>query len=242
MKLTRILLILCLAVLLAACSTNQGDLIVGSGRSIAETRKVSDFTSLELSCFADVTLVQGPLAVSIEGEDNLLPLIETRVSAGKLSIQTKPNSNIRSTKPIVVHVAVPELGSIHASGSGDVDIDGLTSSSLDLGVAGSGNVHIHHLQADSVSAAISGSGDITLDGKTGQLTVKNSGSGDFSGASLESLKTSVTDSGSGDATVWVTESLSVSLSGSGDLMYYGAPGLDQRVTGSGNVEKLGDHP
>jgi hypothetical protein len=242
MKRYPIFLVLCLAALLAACSNNQADLIVGSAKVITETRPVNDFTSLELGCSADVILAQGPLAVSIEGEDNILPLIETRVSGGKLIIDSKPNSNFRSTKPIVIHIAVPKLSSIQVSASGDVDIDGFTAASLDLNTSGSGNIRLQGLQADSVKATISGSGGMTLDGKTGQLTVKDSASGNFTGTRLESRQANVTLTGSGDATVWVTYSLSATLSASGNLMYYGAAGLDQKVTGSGNVEKLGDQP
>ncbi len=242
MKQYSIFLILCLAILLSGCNPNASEMIVGSGKVITETRSVGNFTSLELSCFANVTLTQGPLAVSIEGEDNLLPLIETRVSGSKLSIQTKSNTNIRATKPIVVHIAVPELSSIHLSGSGDVEMDGMTATNLNLEISGSGNIHIHSLQAEAVTATISGSGDISLDGKTTQQTIQISGSGDYSSGSLYSRMASVTVSGSGDSTLWVFESLSATISGSGDVNYYGTPGLDQKVTGSGNVEKLGDQP
>jgi hypothetical protein len=242
MKKYSLILILCLGLLLSGCIPNTSEMIVGSGKVITETRSVGNFTGLDLRCFANVTLAQGPLAVSIEGEENLLPLIETSVSGSKLSIQTKTNSNIHATKPILVYITVPELSSIRLSGSGKVDMDGLTTTNINLEISGSGNIHIGNLQAEAVTATISGSGDMRLDGKTTQQTIQISGSGDFSSGQLYSRLASVTISGSGNATLWVFESLSANISGSGDVYFYGTPGLDQKVSGSGNVEKLGDQP
>lgn len=244
MKSTRIFLILCLAILLAACDTSTGDRIIGSGKVITETRTVGNFTRLDLSSFSNVNLAQGqPLAVSVEGEDNILPLIETKVSGSTLTISAKTNASFRTTRDLIVHITVPELNGIQIKGSGNVEIDGLTSTSLELGIAGSGNIQIHSLQADSLAASIDGSGGITISsGKCASQTFRSNGSGNYQAAGLESDKVTATLNGSGNGTVWVTDSLSASLSGSGNLQYYGTPGLDQSASGSGRVVKLGDHP
>ena len=243
MKRIYIFLIVCTAALLVACSGNIEDLTVGSGKVITEQRKVSNFTSLELGCSADVILAQGgSLAVSIEGEDNILPKIETNVSGGKLSIEARSNSNFRATQKLIVHITVPALSAIRASGSGDVDINGLNAGGLNLDVSGSGNINIHYLKADKVTAVISGSGDITLDGKVDSQTVTISGSGSYESGLLESRLAVATISGSGDVIAWVTYSLLASISGSGDVKYYGTAGLTQKTSGSGSVENLGDRP
>jgi hypothetical protein len=244
MKKKHLLFVLMIAILLAACTLNVGDQITGSGKVISAARPVDSFTKLESTCSADVVLVQGsPQAVLIEGEDNILPLIETKVSGGKLTISTKPNTSIRTTQALIVHITVPELSSIRLTGSGNVDAKNLASASLDLEITGSGNIQIGSLGTPSLQAKISGSGDISIEGgNINSQTIGLSGSGNFEAKSLESRMADITISGSGDATLWVTDNLTANLSGSGDVNYYGTSGLDKRVTGSGSVEYLGDQP
>jgi hypothetical protein len=237
------LLVLMVAILLAACRVNVGDQIVGSGKVVTAARQVDNFTKLESTCSADVILVQGsPQAVLLEGEDNILPLIETRVSGGTLTISTKPNTSIRTTQALIVHITVPELSSIRVTGSGNVDLSTWQAGSANIEITGSGDIRVDSLQADSLQAVLSGSGDVILAGKVSSQTIRISGSGNFEAKLLESRGADATLTGSGDATLWVTENLTANLSGSGDVNYYGTSGLDQRVTGSGSVEYLGDRP
>jgi hypothetical protein len=243
MKRYVIFFIACLVVLLAACSVITGKETVGSGKVITATRTVAEFTSLELTCSANVDIVKGePLAVSIEGEDNILPLIETRVSGDTLNIDAKPGS-FRTTKRLIVHITVPELSSIRSTGSGDVDMGEWVADNVELETTGSGDIHVDSLEASSLNARLSGSGDISIgQGKVRSQTVRTSGSGDYKGASLQSREAKATTSGSGNITLWVMDDLSATTSGSGDIQYYGSPAVDKRDTGSGSVEKLGDRP
>jgi hypothetical protein len=243
MKTFRVFLIIGIAILTAACSIVIGDQTSGSGKVITEKRSVGDFTGIDLSCSADVTIEQGePLAVSVEGEDNILPLIETRVSGDTLNIDAKPGS-FRTTKRLVVHITVPELSSIRSTGSGDVDMGEWVADNVELETTGSGDIHVDSLEASSLNARLSGSGDISIgQGKVRSQTVRTSGSGDYKGASLQSREAKATTSGSGNITLWVMDDLSATTSGSGDIQYYGSPAVDKRDTGSGSVEKLGDRP
>ena len=264
MKILRVLLIVCVVSLLAACTITIGNRTAGSGNVITEKRPVEDFTAIDLSCSADVIIAQGePLAVSIEGEDNILPLVETRVSGDTLNIDVKRNSSYSITRPLTVHITVPELKSIRSTGSGDVEmgdwaaedaevettgsgdvnIAGWVGSDLKLTTTGSGDINIGSLEASALTARLSGSGDISIDrGSAGNLTVRTSGSGDYHGAEVQSRAVEATTSGSGGITVWATDDLSAATSGSGDIQYYGSPEVDKTDTGSGSVEKLGDRP
>jgi hypothetical protein len=244
MKIIRVFLFVSVVILSMACSISIGNQTTGSGDVITEKRSVGDFTGIDLSCSADVVIVQGkPLAVSIEGEDNILPLIETRVSGETLNIDAKSNSSFRTTRPLIVHITVPELSSIRVTGSGDVDMGEWAVGIFELETTGSGNIHIDSLETRSLTARLSGSGDISIaQGSAGSQRIKVSGSGDYNGASLQSREAEASTTGSGDITVWATDSLSASISGSGDIQYYGSPEVDKSDTGSGSVEKLGDRP
>jgi hypothetical protein len=245
MKTIRIFLIVCtVALLTVACSIVIGNQTIGSGKVITEKRAVGEFTSLELSCSADVSLVQGDqLVVSIEGEDNILPLIETRVSGYKLIIDAKPNTSFRTTKRLIVHITAPVLTSIRVTGSGDVEMSKWMVDSLELIATGSGNIHIDSLETGSLTARLSGSGDISIEGGGGgSQVITTTGSGDYDAASMESREVTATTSGSGDIILWATRSMSASSSGSGNIRYYGSPKVTQKISGSGSVEKLGDKP
>ncbi len=243
MKLYRVFALVVVAALLAACGI-FGNQTVGSGKLVTENRTVAEFNNLELTCSADVILTQGePLAVSIEGDDNIVPLIETTVTDRKLTIKTESFTSFRITKPLIVHVVVPALLSIRVTGSGDVKIAKWMGESMDFYSSGSGDISVDDLETVRITVRMSGSGDILF--KSGGVvenhTVSISGSGDYK-ALLESREVDATTSGSGNISIWATEKLSARVSGSGDIQYYGSPTLDKSDTGSGSVERLGDRP
>ena len=49
--------------------------------------------------------------------------------------------------------------------------------------------------------------------------------------------------GSGEATLWATQSLAVSVAGSGDVKYYGDPSIKKTtIVGSGSLRRMGSSP
>ncbi len=239
MKTYRLLALVLMAAVLAACSTT-----VGSGKVVTETRTVGEFASVSLRCSADVVIVQGtPQAVSIEGEDNIIPLVETNVSNKTLIVDFKMNSVISRHKDLVVHITVPNIDSVQTTGSGNIQMDQWSASNVELESTGSGDIHIGNIQADSLTSRQTGSGDITIDGgKTTNQKVTTSGSGAYNGAKLESSSTDAKSTGSGDITVWAVNNLTATTSGSGDIGYYGSPQVSEHSSGSGDVTRRGDKP
>src|SRR5215212_8679511 len=68
----------------------------GSGVMASETRSVSGFSEVALSGTGDVRIAQsGQESLTIEAEDNLLPLLETFVEDGRLTLRTRPGVDIR---------------------------------------------------------------------------------------------------------------------------------------------------
>ncbi len=239
MKAMRIFIITGVAMLLMACTVT-----FGSGKVITEKRSVGDFTSIDLSCSADLQLVQGsPLAVSIEGEDNIVPLIKTTVSGSTLHIDAESNNATLTTRQLIVYVTVPNLESLRLTGSGDADVSEWKAGSLKLETSGSGDIVFDNLQADFITARTNGSGDIKIrGGQADRQSIRTNGSGDYGAGSLQSGEAEVVTSGSGDVTVWVEDELKATTSGSGDISYYGSPRLSQHESGSGDVYSRGDRP
>jgi hypothetical protein len=221
-----------------------GTNVTGSGTAKTEARQVSGFTGISLSLPAKVTLIQGDKeSLTIEGDDNVVPLIESVVERGSLKLRfTEKNLNLKTKTPLRITVYAKTIESLSVAGSGDIVADQLKSPTLKTSIAGSGDVAIKNLSADTLKVSISGSGDFAAGGKVDAIEANVAGSGDIKAGRLESKTVKISIAGSGDATVWAKEGLQVSVAGSGDVKYYGDPEIKKSVLGSGSMKRLGATP
>lgn len=246
MKRISVIVLLIVSLVLAGCgSISFGDLgnrVVGSGNVIKDTRPVSGFTSIALTCAGDVQLTQGDTdSLVIEAEDNIVPLLVSEVQGTQLVLKTKFNTSYTTTRGVHFIITVKDLSEIRSSASGNVDAGEIHTGAFNLVLNGSGDVTLAGLQASSLTVELTGSGSADFrGGSADQVTANLHGSGDFTAANLASQTAQVTVTGSGSATVWAKTTLSATLNGSGDLKYYGSPAVNQNVTGSGRVRSLGN--
>lgn len=199
----------------AACSLADAR-VTGSGTSRTESRTTGDFTSVEVkgSLAVDVT-VGGARSVTVTADDNVVPVIRTRVERGRLII----DSTDSYTTKLGVRVAI-------------------TAPALDgLAVSGSAAAQVRGLAARSLALAVSGSGTIDAEGTAAALTVAVSGSGRIRARGVASDDATVAVSGSGGAELQVARGLTVQLSGSGVVDYWGDAQVTKAVSGSGKVRK-----
>ncbi len=228
-----------------ACQALSGISITrGSGNVISQERQVSNFHQVDLSGIGDIILTQGDQeALTIDAEDNLMPLLRSDVQNGTLFLGLKDTTgrqNIMPTKPITFKLSVKNLDGVSISGSGSLQADSLKSTNLDLHASGSGKFIIHSLTADSLNTTISGSGDGEMAGEVKDQSITLSGSGNYQAGDLKSETCRITISGAGKMTVWATNTLDVRISGSGDVSYYGNPTLTKDISGSGTLNSLGN--
>lgn len=220
-----------------------GNSVKGSGIVKTEKRDVTGFNSISVSIPANVTIVQGDSeAVLVEGDDNILPLIETVIEDRGLKIRFKEKNQSVSTSSLKLTVNAKSVEGVTVAGSGDVSAARLRSTTLKARISGSGNLNIGNLDADSVTVSVAGSGNFAAAGKAKHVDTRIAGSGDMKIGKLEANTVKVSVAGSGDATVWAKESLTVSVAGSGDVKYYGDAKVSQSVAGSGSVRRLGTTP
>jgi hypothetical protein len=222
---------------LAGCNSIFGLGVTGSGTLKSESRPVSGFTEVVLSTVGTLTIEQtGSESLTIEGDDNIVPLITTVVQNSRLESRHDPGTQSFTTnKPLAYHLTVKDLTALTVSGSGSVSSPALHSSRLTLDDSGSGNIRLEGVQADVLTVTISGSCTTTLRGETPTQTVRVTGSGNYEAAYLTSTGANVTVSGSGNATVRISKTLMAVVSGSGSVTYLGSPTVTQQVSGSGRV-------
>jgi hypothetical protein len=227
-----------------ACSVNLPDInfstVKGNGNVISENRDVSGFSGITLAGIGSLYIEQGSTeSLRIEGEENLLPLIETTVTDGTLHIQFKRNTNPMPTKELNYYLTVKDLTRVGVSGLGNVEIKPIQSSNFSLDISGSGNATIDSLTAENIMIGLSGLGSAEI--KAGKVTgqvINISGSGSYKAGALESKTADIEISGVGEAKVRVSERLDASISGSGSVEYIGNPNVSQQVSGVGSVKKV----
>ncbi|WP_229219773.1 head GIN domain-containing protein [Rugamonas fusca] len=221
----------------------SGDRVQGSGNVTRQTRQVEHFTALSLSMGGNVEVRLGATeGVTIEADDNLLPLIETSVENGTLRIRPAKRDLQLEPRTLKIIVQARTVERLTVAGSGTVTADGMHGRNLAFDVAGSGGIKAYHLDGESVSMSLGGSGTLQAGGKAERLQVSVGGSGKVQAGELAAREAMVSLSGSGQAQVWAKEALNVNVAGSGEVGYYGDPRLTRSVAGSGNVRRLGAAP
>lgn len=219
-----------------------GKKVKGNGKVVTKKRTTSSYDKIASSGSFDIKLVKGKEGqLVIEGEENIIKHIVTRVENGTLKIKTEKGFSLRPSWGKGVKITVPfkEIEGLLLAGSGDVvGEDTIETSNFDVHVSGSGDIAIS-LSAKNVEASVSGSGDLVLKGKTSNLDVAVSGSGEVSALKLAADNVNARVSGSGDVEMQCKRELKARISGSGEVHYKGNPEkVDTKVSGSGEVVKM----
>jgi hypothetical protein len=224
-------------------SWGRSEQVQGNGNIKRQSREVRNFNGLAFSLPGQVEIRTGNSeGLTIETDDNLLPLIDTVVEDGTLKIRNKNRTNIR-TRNLKIVVQTRGLDRLALGGSGSIDADRVQGSRLQFDVGGSGNIRVGKAEGESVSVSLGGCGELTVnEGAARSLSATIGGSGTIDMTRVRFDKASVTVAGSGDATLWIRDSLSMTVAGSGDVNYYGDPQVSKSVVGSGNARRLGAAP
>jgi len=221
---------------------NGGPPVAGSGRIVTEPRAVPPLRAVHLQSAMHLVVRQRAReAVEVRADDNLLALVETRVTERDglptLEIALRRGTGYATRERIVVTVDVVTLEALRVSGAGDALAEGLKVSGLKVRLDGSGDVALRGLEAQSLALALAGSGDVQASGRAGALAVSITGSGGVAASELPADRVDVSIAGSGDAQVHARRTLAVSIAGSGDVTYTGEATVSQAVAGSGTVSR-----
>lgn len=197
----------------------SGTNVTGSGSVKSEERRVSAFDRVSINGIGELIIEQtGAESLTIEAEDNLLPLLVSEVEGNRLTLGVRPNSSISATRPIVYRLNVKLLREITAEGSVRVAASGLDTAQFALNTSGTVNS--------------------VLRGSAGNQSILMSGTGSFDGRNLTGSTAQVDLSGTAQALLNVSKSLDARVSGTAVVRYLGSPQLEQQVSGIGRVEKV----
>jgi carbon monoxide dehydrogenase subunit G len=214
--------------------------IKGDGPVVSEHRSVNKFSSINSGIDGDIHFTPGnTYEVEVRAQQNIIDIIETKVSAGALKVSYTDHYNIGRHDRIDIYITCPSPESFTLSGAGNFDATlPLNVTDMRLRVSGSGSMNINNLTASSINAHISGSGDINVNSgsaRTASYQVDGSGRMDL----LEVMVNEVTTAtrGSGDIRLHATDKLNVTITGSGNVIYKGNPAINTQIIGSGNIRR-----
>jgi hypothetical protein len=224
----------CMVIDLNGCSAKK---VKGSGNVISESRQVAEFNKIHLKGAGKVFLTKGEKpSVEIKTDDNILPVIKTEVTDGKLVILHK-NYNPRPTT-LSYFIIVNDLKGVAVSGSADVTSESrFVSDNFSADISGSGDMRLE-LEVDRLESEISGSGSMHFSGKTDFLDASITGAGNIRAFDMEAKNVSLKITGSGNCEVNASETLNVKITGSGDIKYKGSPQISRKITGSGKIRSI----
>src|SRR4051812_29372847 len=154
--------------LVAVSSYAQWETITGNGNVKKETRDVSGFDGVSLSGSMNVQISYGSSnTITIEGDENILPYIETKVEDGVLQVRTKNRTGFKTKHKLIVYASLTKLTELRVSGSGDITGSGDFSNDgkTNVAVSGSGNIDVGMNSFNETKINVSGSGNVTLKGK-----------------------------------------------------------------------------
>jgi hypothetical protein len=232
----------------------------GSGTVIKEDRSVSDFSKISVSEGINAFITMGDKeSLTVEADDNLVPLIVTEVNGDKLVVKIKDGYGVKSSKALNVFINAETLTGLKASSAADIKMEtDLTASSLSCDASSAGDINLMGVNVDDFDGNASSSGDIEcerLTAKSANMNASSSGDIKFNNGSIEKANLETSSSGEisaykvetktckanassgGHIKVNVVDELSAHASSGGRVRYKGTPRMDGMHTSSGGTVK-----
>lgn len=228
----------------AAGSWFGGEKVQGSTIIKRDARTLGHFSGVAVGLPARVDIRIGATeGVTIEADDNLLPLIEAVIEDGTLQLRPNKRNLSLQSRNIKITVQARNIDHLAIGGSGSIDSDVLRGDKVTINVGGSGSIVVKGMEADNAVIAVGGSGSLSSGpGTLNKASISIGGSGDVDLGKVKAREAKVSVAGSGEATVWASTSLGASIAGSGGVKYYGDPAVSKSVAGSGTTRRIGDAP
>jgi Putative auto-transporter adhesin, head GIN domain len=191
--------------------------VSGSGNVVTEKRDLAGFKSVEVGGTFEVEITaQKDFSVTVEADDNLIPLIRTEVNGGTLRIEA--DKRLSSKNPIRVRIFAPDIEKLDVSGVANVTL---------------GDLKNHALSLES-----SGASKVKIAGETAKLTVDVSGATKIDAADLKAVDAEIDASGASHVDVNVSGELRADGSGASKITYTGTPAnIVKTTSGASHVSQ-----
>ncbi|HMM11817.1 MAG TPA: DUF2807 domain-containing protein [Bacteroidales bacterium] len=193
----------------------------GNGKVIATTSDLPFFNAIEAGGAIDLTLVQSDKhQLIIETDENLMPLIDFKVSNGTLKLSA---FGIRKATKLEFTVLFADLNLLDISGATKAKSEGvLTTDMLTIKSSGATSIQLD-LAVGRLNTASSGASKINLSGKADHHTIELSGASKLTAGALQTITTTASGSGAADALVNASDLLVINTTGVARVRYESEP-------------------
>lgn len=209
--------VLCFPFVAVATVVQSNNCVEGNGVIRSEKRELPSVVSkIQANGAFDIKITIGNTpSLSVEGDENIIPHIQTKVDGDTLYIRTK--RSVCTSSPMSISIVIPRLDLLTVAGSNDIDVRGLK----------------HNLMLD-----VDGSSTVFLSGAVDRLQLSVRGSGDVKAENLKADEVVIKMTGAGDAVVHAVKLLDVTVDGAGTVRYKGNPKLIKKIAGVGDIEPM----
>lgn len=203
-------------------------------------RYVDKFIGIEVSDAIEATITYSATEqkVIVEANSNVHPYILTRVVGGKLEIYMENNVILKKNATIKVHVTLPEIVLLKASGASEITLTNqIEANHIDIEVSGASEIS-GSLNSASTFIDLSGASEINLQGESNLATFNLSGASKFESFNFQVKNLNADLSGASEAFVTVNTSLNLVASGASEFHYLGNCSIGElNLTGSSTIKK-----
>ena len=194
-----------------------GDRVTGSGHSATERRDVAGFNEVEVSGVFQVEIVAGKdFSVDVQADDNILPLIQTKVNGDTLQIELE--QSVKSKSEMIVRITAPNIERVQSSGAAKINASGIKN--------------------EQFSIDTSGASKIILNGETAKLDIDVSGASNIDAEQLVAGAVNINSTGASKIAVNATSKIHTQASGASRITYTGEPKtVESETSGSSSITK-----
>lgn len=190
---------------------------VPSAATITEPRAIAGVYAVTLQAVGHVRIALGGAeSLTISAPENVMPLLTSEVSAGRLILGRDSGSYEGQASDIQYEISLQQLD--------------------ELALEGVGAILAERVETSLFSARVNGVGEIRASGRADRQEVQVAGVGGYIAPTLESRVTHVNIS-AGNAVVWATERLEGWVGFGCTLEYWGDPEVS--IQGRGTVRRIG---
>lgn len=170
-----------------------------------------------------------------EGPVAALDLVDLQVEGRTLIVRQRSSTSVRTTAPIRLTIATPELTTATLVGSGRLQIDRMKGLTVNLALAGPGLLKVADLRADRLNLVAGGSGVVALAGAVKTGNVLGEGSAVIDAAALAADELVLFATGSSEVRTAARRTAKVTASGAATVTLQEPVPCIQKVTGAATV-------
>jgi hypothetical protein len=213
-------------------------LLSAAASAKSEDREVPPFEEVHVASGIHATIVIGPQRpVHLEGDESVLPQVETVVEDGVLRVGFKQNFWFHgSRRPLTVAIQTPQLKGVEGSGGSIIKAELTRAERHEVQASGGSEMHIRGVDAGDLSVQASGGSIVTLSGRADLLDLQLSGGSHLRGRDLEVKDVHISGSGGSQCELRATGKIRGGLSGGSELHVRGGARARVATSGGSSVE------